>query len=122
MCRLAVGVSFVVSKVIKRFLFISLLAFFGTANAETYNLDLTHSTIGFKIKHLGISTVSGRFNDFSGSANFDEKKPSISNMTVTIKVASIDTNVNKRDEHLRSADFFDVKKFPTMEFKASKFK
>lgn len=84
--------------------------------AEPLKLDAAHSTVGFKIKHLVISTVNGRFNKFEGSAEFDEKTGKVENLKVKIDVASIDTNEPKRDQHLRSKDFFDIEKFPEIEF------
>ena len=86
---------------------------------EIYNLDASHSTIGFKVRHL-FSDATGRFNDFSGTVNVDSKKPENSVVDVTIQAKSIDTANEKRDGHLRSADFFDVKKNPTITFKSKK--
>jgi polyisoprenoid-binding protein YceI len=88
--------------------------------ADTYNLDLAHSSMTFMIQHLGISFVHGRFNDFSGSFTIDKEAPAKSAFEMTIKADSIDTNQKKRDEHLRSPEFFDVKKFPVMTFKSTK--
>ena len=90
------------------------------AQAEVYNLDQSHTTIGFKIKHLVISTVNGRFNQAEGSANYDEKSGKLENLIAVVQTKSIDTNDSKRDEHLRSKDFFDVEKFPILEFKSTK--
>lgn len=83
----------------------------------TYKIDPAHSRADFVVSHLVISEVSGRFNDISGSIILDEKF-SKSNVDVSIPVNSIDTAVEKRDTHLKSADFFDAKKFPTMNFKS----
>lgn len=88
--------------------------------ADTYNLDLAHSSITFMIQHLGISFVHGRFNEFSGTFTIDKDAPAKSSFNMTIKADSIDTNVKKRDEHLRGEEFFDTKKFPDMVFKSSK--
>ncbi len=84
--------------------------------AGTYKLDEAHTQVGFKIKHLVIATVSGRFNKFSGSFNFDDKAGKLSDVKVTIDTASIDTNEPDRDKHLKGPDFFNVTKFPKMEF------
>lgn len=96
------------------------LVFAITAQAgEVYSFDPNHSTIGFKIRHL-FSDVSGRFNEFSGNVNLDAEKPENSVVDVTVQTKSIDTANAKRDGHLRSADFFNVEKNPTMTFKSKK--
>lgn len=84
--------------------------------AATYNLDPFHSTIQFKVKHLMITNVTGVFEKFKGSVIIDEKDISKSKVDVSIDMASLNTSIARRDEHLRSADFFDVAKFPTMTF------
>jgi polyisoprenoid-binding protein YceI len=91
-----------------------------TAFAGKYKLDTAHGEVGFKVKHLGISTVRGKFKDFAGAFDWDEKTGKLENLTATIKTSTIDTNEPKRDDHLRSPDFFDAKKFPTIEYKATK--
>ena len=88
--------------------------------ADVYNVDKGHSEASFQVRHLGISNVRGRFADFEGSVNIDRAKPEASSVEFTIKTASIDTGVADRDKHLRSPDFFDVEKFPTITFKSSK--
>jgi len=88
--------------------------------AETYTIDKQHSEASFQIRHLGISNVRGRFGDFDGTINIDSAKPESSSVEFTIKAASIDTGAADRDKHLRSADFFDVEKFPTITFKSTK--
>jgi polyisoprenoid-binding protein YceI len=90
------------------------------AFANTYTIDKDHSSIGFTVKHMGISNVKGSFKDFEGKIVMDEKKPSEDSATVTIKTTSIDTGTAKRDEHLKSPDFFDTAKFPDMSFKTTK--
>jgi polyisoprenoid-binding protein YceI len=87
--------------------------------AETYRIDPVHSSIGFKIKHL-YSKVTGRFADVNGTISGDPAKPEEAQVNVEIKTASIDTGDQKRDEHLRSSDFFDVELFPTMKFVSRK--
>lgn len=89
-------------------------------SAETYAVDLSHSSMTFMIQHLGISFVHGRFNDFAGSFTIDKDAPAKSSFEMTIKADSIDTAVKKRDDHLRGPEFFDVKKFPDMTFKSTK--
>ncbi len=90
--------------------------------AEQYQIDTKgmHASIEFKIKHLGISWLKGKFNKFNGEFNFDEKKPSASSVNVTIDTASIDSNHGERDKHLRGDDFLDVKKYPKATFKSTK--
>jgi polyisoprenoid-binding protein YceI len=89
--------------------------------ADTYVFDKAHSTIGFQVRHL-FSTVPGKFDDFDGSITFDEANPEQSSVNVTIKTASIDTGVKMRDDDLRSANFFDAEKFPTITFKSKSVK
>jgi polyisoprenoid-binding protein YceI len=89
---------------------------------ETYEVDLEHSSITFRIKHLGITYVYGRFNDMSGILKIDNQTPANSSVQVSAKTESVDTNVPKRDDHLRSPDFFDAKKFPTISFTSKSFK
>ena len=84
--------------------------------ADSYTIDLSHSYTGFSVRHLVISNVKGNFTNFSGEIIFDEKDMSKSSVNVTIDVASIDTYNEDRDKHLRSADFFDVEKYPEMTF------
>ncbi|MEI6225241.1 MAG: YceI family protein [Deltaproteobacteria bacterium] len=93
------------------------LAFGQTA---TWNIDGSHSRTGFSVKHLVISDVKGDFAKTSGAAQIDEADLSKSSVTVTIEAASVDTRDEKRDGHLKSADFFDVAKFPTITFKSTK--
>lgn len=88
--------------------------------AGSYKLDESHTQIGFKIKHLVISTVSGRFNKFAGNFDFDSKKGEIKGLNVEIEASSIDTNEPDRDKHLKSPDFFDVDKFPKLIFVSKK--
>jgi len=96
-----------------------LLIFSFSAEASQYLIDVSHSSVGFKVKHLMISTVSGRFDKFSGTGDYDEKTGAISNLQVNIETKSINTNHKKRDKHLRNKDFFDVKKFPKITFQSS---
>ena len=89
------------------------------AGATTYAIDKDHTTVGFKIRHL-FSYVQGSFNAFEGSLTYVPGEPSQWTVKATIQAASIDTNVEKRDQHLRSKDFFDVEQFPTIEFSSTK--
>jgi polyisoprenoid-binding protein YceI len=89
------------------------------AEPVTYKVDADHSGVGFSIRHF-VSNVSGRFRDFDGVIKYDKANPSASSVEFTVKAASIDTANNDRDEHLRSKDFFDVQKFPTLTFTSTK--
>jgi len=93
----------------------------GTASAEVevYQIDKVHSLAGFKIRHL-FSKTAGRFTDFGGTLHFDAAKPEDSRIEITIQAASIDTDNENRDNHLRTADFFDVEKYPTITFMSTK--
>ncbi len=94
------------------------------ANAATYDIDNegAHASINFKIQHLGYSWLTGRFNDFDGSFEYDAAKPADSSINVTIDTTSIDSNHAERDKHLKGSDFLDVKKYPTATFKSTGFK
>ncbi len=89
--------------------------------AGNYQIDPMHSRVGFEIPHLVISSVEGRFDEFEGSIDLAEKFQS-SKFTSKVQVESIDTNVKKRDKHLKSEDFFDADKYPTMTFESTKIK
>lgn len=89
-------------------------------HSKTYNIDAVHSAVIFRAKHLGVSYNYGRFNDFSGSITMDETDVSKSNIELEVKTASVDTANNKRDQHLRSPDFFNAKQFPVITFKSTK--
>jgi polyisoprenoid-binding protein YceI len=88
--------------------------------ADTFTVDKAHSEVTFRVRHLGISNVSGRFTDFDGAVQIDQAKPEASSVEFTIQTASVNTSNEGRDKHLRSADFFDAEKFPTISFKSSK--
>ena len=88
--------------------------------AATWQIDPAHATIEFKVRHLMVAWVKGTFPTVAGFADIDEADLTKSTVSVTIDTTSIDTNNAKRDEHLRSADFFDVAKFPTMTFVSKK--
>ena len=87
-----------------------------------WNIDTSHSNVGFTARHMMMLKVHGRFQKWSGSFEMDDADPTQSKVTVTIDAGSIDTNDAKRDGHLKSADFFDVEKNPTIEFKSTKVK
>ncbi len=96
------------------------LALVQPAGAAVYKLDPAHTEVGFNLKHLMLATVKGTFNKFEGGFDYDEKKKELKDLNVKIETASIDTNVQKRDDHLRSADFFDASKNPEITFIAEK--
>lgn len=89
------------------------------ARATSYKVDPAHTSVSFKIRHL-FTEVDGRFTDFSGSIEFDPSDPAKTRVAGEIKAASIDTNNEKRDKHLRAPDFFDVGKHPTITFTSTK--
>jgi polyisoprenoid-binding protein YceI len=87
---------------------------------ENWNLDTMHSSVNFWVRHLMVSKVHGRFSKWTGSLSFDDKDPSQSKVKVEIDASSIDTREPQRDTHLKSADFFDVEKYPTLTFVSTK--
>lgn len=90
------------------------------AFATTWTIDPDHSNVGFKVRHLMVSNVKGSFEKHTGVVELDDKDITKSKVEVSIDTNSINTNVQKRDEHLRSADFFDVAKYPAMTFVSKK--
>ncbi len=88
--------------------------------ATTWNFDTVHSTVHFTVRHLMVTKVHGTFKTWSGSLSFDDADLAKSHFEATIDIASVDTKEEKRDAHLRSADFFDAEKFPKMTFKSTK--
>lgn len=92
---------------------------FAPIPAGEYRIDPAHSVLGFAIKHNEIALVRGRFRDFSGLINYDDKDITKSSVEVTAKIESINTGVDRRDAHLRTADFFDAAKYPEMTFKST---
>lgn len=86
----------------------------------TYQLDPAHSSATFSVKHMMIAKVHGGFDKMSGTLIYDPAQPETASAEATIDVASVSTGESKRDEHLRSADFFDAEKFPHITFKSTK--
>ncbi|MFN0011788.1 MAG: YceI family protein [Phycisphaerales bacterium] len=86
------------------------------AQADGFKIDAVHSFVFFKIQHKGVAYSGGRFNDISGTFNLDAAKPEASTVNITLKVDSIDTANGKRDQHLKSGDFFSAKEFPQITF------
>lgn len=102
------------------FLAALILAFSSSsACAATYKVDLDHTTVSFKIRHL-FSNVIGTFKQFEGTFDYEPGTPETWKVNATVQTASIDTNVKERDNHLRSPDFFDAEKYPTLTFVSSK--
>lgn len=91
-----------------------------TFGADTYAVDSAHSNVNFAVKHLVISKVNGKFKEFTGAVLFDEKDITKSSVTGSIKVASINTENEDRDNDLRSANFFDAAKYPEITFRSTK--
>ena len=95
--------------------------FFVTADAraatERYNVDPDHSIVGFSVVHMVVSKTTGRFKDYTGFIEMDPDARTVKSIEAVILAASLDTNHGKRDTHLRSQDFFNVEKFPTMTYK-----
>lgn len=106
-------------KLIKR---TALMAVIGVSllNGANYNIDVSHSDVSFKVKHMMISNVKGSFDKFKGTFTFDKKTKQFSSIDGTVEVASLTTKDAKRDGHLKSDDFFDVTKYPKMHLKLLK--
>jgi len=98
------------------------LALEATLAADAYSIDTAHSAVMFKITHLGVSTFHGRFFDVSGNYSFDEANPAASSFEATVKADSLDTHNEKRDQHLKSPDFFNTKQFPVITMKSKSVK
>ena len=84
--------------------------------ATTWKIDPSHSHVEFSVRHMMITNVKGRFAGVDGTVRLDESNPSFADVDVRIDVSTIDTREPQRDTHLRSADFFDVDKFPHITF------
>jgi polyisoprenoid-binding protein YceI len=89
-----------------------------TAEAASWKIDESHTTVGFSVSHL-FTSVQGRFDRFDGAIEFDPEKPEAAVVRATVEAASINTNNEKRDKHLRSGDFFDVETYPTLSFEST---
>lgn len=107
----------------KKLLILLLVLGVGSTYAQTWSVDVGHSTVGFEISHMKISTTEGEFQDFAIDLEANNKKDfDGSTVSATIKTASIDTDNEKRDGHLQTPDFFDVEKYPDLTFKSTSFK
>jgi len=100
--------------------FSALLAMASTAIGSTWTIDPDHSAANFSIEHMAIAKVKGAFSEINGKVEMQESGDKVFNLEISIDPASISTGVGKRDDHLKSPDFFDVKQFPTMTFVAEK--
>jgi polyisoprenoid-binding protein YceI len=98
----------------------SLLAAVAPVRAETYQIDPVHSSVLFKIKHLGVTDFYGRFNEISGTVSLDSQDAAKDSISTEVKVESVDTHNDKRNQHLKSPDFFNAVQFPTITFKSTK--
>lgn len=88
---------------------------------QSYQIDTAHSGASFSVKHMMVTNVSGRFSNVKGTVVYDEKNLDKSSIDATVDVNTVNTNEAKRDGHLKSPDFFDTAKFPSMNFKSKKF-
>ena len=88
--------------------------------ADVYQVDSQHTTVGFSIRHMVINNVKGSFKDFTGTIEYDGKDPLTIKASGTIKVASIDTGIHGRDEHLRGPDFLDATQYPDIAFQSER--
>lgn len=98
-------------------LLLTTLAPAATAEPIEFGIDAAHSAVAFKVRHF-FTQVPGHFNTFDGTIVYDPEKPEDSSVEMTVQAESIDTGNENRDGHLRSADFFDVEKFPTLSFQS----
>jgi len=87
-----------------------------------WTIDPSHSTAEFTVRHLMITNVKGRFGKLEGTVEYDPKRPELTKFEATIDAASVDTRDEKRDAHLRSPDFFEVEKYPTLTFRSKEIK
>ena len=83
-----------------------------------WQIDSSHSSVNFSVRHMMLSTVRGQFEKFSGTVDFDEANPAAASVDVTIEAGSINTKDEKRDGHLKSPDFLEAEKFPSLSFKS----
>lgn len=104
---------------------LSILLLFGffsaqtvSAQAPSWKIDNYHSNIAFTINHY-FTPIPGTFHDFTGTINFDPENPETGEIDIVVQVASVDTDVERRDDHLRTADFFEVETYPEMHFRSS---
>ena len=101
-------------------LFVSIFVVSAFAQVETWKIDPAHSAAQFAVRHMGISTVRGEFKKVSGSAGYDAADPGKTSLDATIDATTVDTRVDMRDNDLRSPNFLDVQKYPTITFKSKR--
>ncbi len=104
----------------KKLILLAAFALSATSFASTWEIDTAHASAGFTVKHLGITNVNGVLGPVTGTVELDDKDVTKSKLNVSIDVKGIDTRNGKRDDHLKSPDFFDVEKNPTATFKSTK--
>ncbi len=107
-------------KLVSKLLALSVLTF-GLANATPHSLDNSHTEVGFSVKHLMITNVKGEFKDFSADIDFDHKTKTFNKFNAIVQTKSVDTGIEKRDNHLRSEDFFLAEKYPQITFKMNSY-
>ena len=114
-----------VMKISRWFALLALFIVFGGgesfAATDRYNVDPDHSIVGFSVAHMVISRTTGRFTDYTGYIDMDPDGKTVKTIEAIIKTASVNTNHQKRDTHLRSPDFFNVEKYPTMTYKMTSY-
>lgn len=110
----------IMSRVSRALVILSMIGMVGFSRlqAADFSIDAGHSSVGFSVRHF-VSQVKGSFGEFTGTFSYDAQKPEQSKVEATIQTKTVNTNLEKRDEHLRAADFFNVEKFPTMTFKST---
>lgn len=101
-------------------LFTAAMATTPASAAETFTVDPVHSSVVFRIKHLDVSYFHGRFNNISGSFTLDPADPAQAKFDFTVKADSLDTGIDKRDQHVKGPDLFNVRQFPTITFQSTK--
>lgn len=99
---------------------LALLVVASASYSAEWELDKSHTEVGFTVTHMVITKVNGKFNDFSGEVNFDPENPEGSKIKGVVQVASVDTDNERRDEHLRGSDFFDAANHPELMFETTK--
>ncbi len=92
---------------------IVIILFSANAHAGDWQVDKAHSSVGFSVRHLGISKVKGTFNSFTANIQADKKTGKLAKVVGTVEINTVDTGISGRDDHLKAGDFFDAKKFPT---------